>query len=197
MGRDAMHEPDARASDVVVVDEAAGVVGAMDKLAAHSQPATRHLAFSVVLFDASGATLLQRRAGTKYHFAGRWSNTCCSHPRPGEPLLAAARRRVDEELRMVCPPLRVHGAFWYHAEDPGSGLAEHEYDVVLVGQVDRLVEPNPAEASEVALRAPDEVFEACQREPDAYAPWLPMALRTALGPVQSIAEGCAGLIGIQ
>lgn len=183
-----MQEPDASASAVVVLDETAAVVGAMDKLAAHSHPATRHLAFSVVLFDASGAALLQRRAGTKYHFADRWSNTCCSHPRPGETVLAAARRRVDEELRMQCPPLRAHGAFWYDAEDPDSGLAEHEYDVVLVGQVERLVAPNPDEASEVALRAPDDVFEACRREPDAYTPWLPTALRIALGPAQPIAD---------
>jgi isopentenyl-diphosphate delta-isomerase len=174
-------------SAVVVLDEAAAVVGEMDKLAAHGQPPTPHLAFSVVLFDTTGAVLLQRRAAAKYHFAGRWSNTCCSHPRPGEPLRQAARRRIAEELAVRCDTLDVRGAFWYRAEDPASGLAEYEYDVVLIGRTDDVARPNPAEASAVALRAPDDVLAACVHDPESYTPWLPMVLKTALGPAQRIA----------
>lgn len=174
---------------VVVLDAAATVVGEMDKLAAHSRPPTPHLAFSVVLFDAAGATLLQRRAAAKYHFAGRWSNACCSHPRPGEPLRQAARRRIAEELGIRCDTLEVRGAFWYRAEDPASGLAEHEYDVVLIGQTDHVPRPNPVEACDVALRTPEDVLEACVQDPASYTPWLPMVLETALGPPQGIAGG--------
>ena len=171
---------------VVVLDEA-GIAGQMDKLAAHGRPPTPHLAFSVVLLDADGATLLQRRADVKYHFAGRWSNACCSHPRPGEPLRQAARRRLAEELHVWCDELEVRGAFWYHAEDPASGLAEHEYDVVLMGRVWDAARPDPAEVSEVALRRPDEVLAGCRDDPRSYTPWLPMVLETALGPAQRIA----------
>jgi isopentenyl-diphosphate delta-isomerase len=174
-------------SAVVVLDMAARVVGEMDKLTAHSRPATPHLAFSVALFDAAGATLLQRRAAAKYHFAGRWSNTCCSHPRPGEPLRQAARRRIAEELDIQCGPLEVRGAFWYSAEDPATGLVEHEYDVVLIGRTNDAVRPNPAEASDVTLRTPDDVLAACVQDPASYTPWLPMVLQTALGPAQHIA----------
>ncbi|HSK96139.1 MAG TPA: isopentenyl-diphosphate Delta-isomerase, partial [Euzebyales bacterium] len=137
---------------VVVLDDDAEVVGQMDKLAAHARPPTPHLAFSVVLLDHTGATLLQRRANAKYHFAGRWSNACCSHPRPGEPLRREARRRIAAELHVDCDPLEVRGAFWYRADDPVSGLAEHEYDVVLVGRFRGVVRPDPAEVSDIALR---------------------------------------------
>jgi isopentenyl-diphosphate delta-isomerase len=182
-----MHETDAGESTVVVLDGSAAVIGTMEKLAAHGRPATPHLAFSVVLFDAAGATLLQRRAATKYHFAGRWSNTCCSHPRPGEPLRAAAQRRVAEELNIRCGPLDVRGGFWYRAEDPGSEFTEHEYDVVLVGRVRALPTPNPDEVSEVALRPPEQVLADVRTDGQAYTPWLAMTLRTALGPAQPIA----------
>lgn len=182
-----MHAAQDGEATVVVLDDSAAVIGAMDKLAAHARPPTPHLAFSVVLFDAAGATLLQRRAATKYHFAGRWSNTCCSHPRPGEPLRAAARRRIAEELNIHCGELDVRGGFWYRAEDPASGLAEHEYDVVLVGQVPALAAPNPQEASGVALRPPEQVLTDITTHPPLYTPWLAMTLRTALGPARPVA----------
>ena len=174
-------------STVIVLDTAAGIVGEMDKLAAHGRPPTPHLAYSVVLLDGAGATLLQRRANAKYHFAGRWSTTCCSHPRPGEPVRDAARRRVAEELHVECETLEVRGAFWYRAEDPDSGLAEYEYDVVLLGRVRGVARPDPAEVSETALRQPDEVLTACLLDPRSHTPWLPMVLETALGPAQRIA----------
>ncbi|CAN5922490.1 isopentenyl-diphosphate Delta-isomerase [soil metagenome] len=166
---------------VVLLDAAGAVVGQMDKLAAH-QRSTRHLAFSVVLFDDDGAVLLQRRAAVKYHFAGLWSNSCCSHPRPGEPLEAAGRRRVGEELGMACGPLVVHGGFWYEAHDPVSGLTEHEYDVVLVGRMDAEPAPDPAEASAVELRAPDAVLADYAADRQPYTPWLPQVLALATAP---------------
>ena len=182
-----MDDADGGGSSVVVLDDSATVIGTMDKLTAHGRPAIPHLAFSVVLFDVSGAILLQRRAATKYHFAGRWSNTCCSHPRPGEPLRTAARRRVAEELNIDSGELHVRGGFWYHAEDPGSEFAEHEYDVVLIGQLSGPVAPDPREVSEVALCPPEQVLTDIAADGRTYTPWLAMTLRTALGPAQPIA----------
>lgn len=175
------HSPDGARDAVVLLDAQARVIGQMDKLAAHRSPARRHLAFSVILFDAAGAALLQQRARAKYHFAGRWSNSCCSHPRPGEALRQAARRRVGQELGVRVGDLEVRGAFWYQAHDPASGLSEHEYDVVLAGRLDGEVDPDPAEVDAVALRDPAEVVAACGAEPGRYTPWLPQVLSIALG----------------
>lgn len=173
----------AAGDEVVVLDEDLTVVGTMDKLEAHRRP-TRHLAFSVVLTDDAGRVLLQRRAMGKYHFAGRWSNSCCSHPRPGEPVAEAGRRRVREELGVDCGPLTVHGARWYVARDPVSGLAEHEYDVVLLGPAGAPQDhdPDPAEVDGVDLVAPDALRAVLADAPERYTPWLPLVLDVAAGP---------------
>jgi putative membrane protein len=42
--------------------------------------------------------LIQRRALDKYHPSGLWTNTCCSHPLPGETNIDAANRRLMEEM---------------------------------------------------------------------------------------------------
>lgn len=173
---------------VVLLDAAAGVIGAMDKLTAHERP-TRHLAFSVVLYDAEGAVVLQRRAPGKYHFAGRWSNACCSHPRPGEALVAAAHRRLREELGVDGTALTVHGAFWYQAHDPVSGLVEHEYDVVLTGRLDGSLDPDPAEVAAVDRCQPAALRAALAADPSRYTPWLETVLDVAAAPPTAIAAG--------
>ena len=169
---------------VVLLDADAAVIGSMDKLAAH-QRSMRHLAFSVVLFAGDGRVLLQRRAAGKYHFARRWSNTCCSHPRPGEPLRAAGRRRTREELGFDPGPVEVQGGFWYEARDPASALVEHEYDVVLVGAFDDGAVDregfDPAEVEATALMTVDAVRRACAEAPDDHTPWLPRVLDIATG----------------
>src|ERR1044071_1553902 len=91
-----MSRSDNSADDVILVDEHDRALGTMAKLAAH-QRGLRHRAISVIVRDRDNRLLLQQRAGTKYHSGGLWTNTCCSHPRPGEDTLEAARRRLREE----------------------------------------------------------------------------------------------------
>jgi isopentenyl-diphosphate delta-isomerase len=176
---------------VVLLDADGAVVGTMGKLAAH-QRATRHLAFSVVLYDADGAMVLQRRADVKHHFAGRWSNACCSHPRPGEPVVAAGRRRVREELGVDCGAMSVQGAFWYQARDPVSELVEHEYDVVLVGRVDAPLDPDPAEVAAVDHMRPEALRAALAADPQPFTPWLPQVLDLALAPPTPVTPAILG-----
>ena len=75
---------------VVLVNERDEEVGVREKLQAHLD-GTLHRAISVFLFNDEGDLLLQQRHPDKYHSGGLWSNTCCSHPRPDEPIEAAAR----------------------------------------------------------------------------------------------------------
>jgi isopentenyl-diphosphate Delta-isomerase len=168
--------------DVVVVDAHGRPAGRAEKLAAHAAPGMPHLAFSVVLFDAAGRLLLQRRAEGKYHFAGQWSNACCSHPRPGEDVVAAAHRRLAEELGVSTPALERVGAFWYRAEDAASGLVEHEYDVVLRGDHDGGCTPDALEVAETAWVTPARAREFTVRSPEMVTPWLAQVLEVALGP---------------
>ena len=86
---------------VILVDIEDLAIGTMNKMPAHEQGAL-HRAFSIFIFNGEGELLLQQRALDKYHSAGKWTNTCCSHPRPGELTLDAAKRRLKEEMGMEC-----------------------------------------------------------------------------------------------
>src|ERR1051326_6717685 len=82
---------------VVLVNERDEMIGLENKTQAHLLGAL-HRAFSVFIINANGQLLLQKRAQTKYHSKGLWSNTCCGHPRPGETIEQASRRRLGEEM---------------------------------------------------------------------------------------------------
>ncbi len=119
--------------------------------------------------------LLQRRAWEKYHFGGRWTNACCSHPRPGEPTLAAAQRRLNEELGIQAE-LTEAFAFVYQADDPDSGLSEHELDHVFLGTFEGEVCPNPDEVAEIAYVRVELLVQDIESYPERYTPWFRIAL---------------------
>src|SRR5690606_38893314 len=93
---------------VILVDTNDHETGTMEKMEAHRK-GVLHRAFSVLLFDTAGNVLLQKRSQGKYHSSGLWTNTCCSHPLPGESLEEATRRRLGEEMGIDLQP-----AFLYH-----------------------------------------------------------------------------------
>jgi len=159
-------------TEVILVSEADEAIGTLDKLAAHRPPARLHRAFSVFLIDDRGAVLLQRRALGKYHFAGLWANACCGHPQPGESTLVAAERRTFEELRVRPRELRELGQVRYRADDPASGLAEHELDHVLLGRLSSVAQPDPVEVAETQLVSRTELSDWLDRDPTAFAPWV-------------------------
>lgn len=171
-----MPEPAAADPVVVVLDDGGAVTGTMSRATAHAAPGTLHLAVSLQVVDPDGRWLLQRRAGTKAAFAGRWANTCCTHPGPDESPGAAVIRRVREELGLVVEHLIPAGSFRYRALDESSGMVEQELDHVFVA----LVETDgvvccPEEVSEVA-RLP---FGAAWARVTsaAGAPWAAEVLR--------------------
>ncbi|HYD14986.1 MAG TPA: isopentenyl-diphosphate Delta-isomerase [Hyphomicrobium sp.] len=128
---------------LVLVDADDRDVGTAEKLDAHRR-GLLHRAFSVIIWDTRGCQLLQKRAETKYHSGGLWTNACCGHPRPGEPVEAAALRRLEEEMGLACP-LEWLGIVRYRAAFE-NGLTEHELVHVFRGLYDGPVVPNPAEA---------------------------------------------------
>jgi isopentenyl-diphosphate delta-isomerase len=158
---------------VILVDEQDNPIGAAGKLAAH-RSGSLHRAFSIFVFDRSGRLLLQRRAATKYHSGGLWSNTCCSHSRPGERTAAAARRRLREEMGIECTLTEVF-SFVYRAE-LGNGLIEHEYDHVFFGWHGGAAVLNPQEADAARWVHMDALAADVRRRPQAYTFWLAACL---------------------
>jgi isopentenyl-diphosphate Delta-isomerase len=134
-----------------LVDDDGATTGVAEKLAAHLAPGQLHRAFSVFLFDDDGRMLLQRRALSKYHWPGVWSNACCGHPYPGEPPFLAATRRVVEELGVAPSSLRSAGTVTYRHVDEVSGLVEHEYNHLFVGRITTELAPDPAEVDDTAF----------------------------------------------
>src|SRR5690242_1712572 len=118
---------------VILVDEHDNEVGTMDKMEAH-QKGVLHRAFSVILFNSKGEVLLQKRSSKKYHSAGLWTNTCCSHPQPSERIEVAARRRLKEEMGINVQPEFAYKFLYKVTLD--NELIEHELDHVYIGHFD-------------------------------------------------------------
>lgn len=162
--------------EIILVDESDREIGFAEKHDAHRNGGRLHRAFSIVLFDPAGRILLQRRAATKYHFGGLWTNACCGHPRRGEDLLAAARRRLREELG-VDTPLRNVFSFRYTAEDDGSGFTEQELDHVLIGEFEGEPRVDPNEVEAVRWVDGPALARDVALHPERYTPWFALVLR--------------------
>ena len=158
--------------NVVLIDEADAPLGEGEKLAVHRSGAL-HRAFSVFAFNADGELLLQRRALSKYHSGGLWTNTACGHPRPGETTADAARRRLFEELGMACGELEPSGVLRYRAEI--ADLVENELDHLLTTTVDGEPDPNPDEVVEWRFIALSELDAWIASEREAFTAWFPPA----------------------
>lgn len=144
----------------------------MEKMEAHVK-ALLHRAFSVFIFNTKGEMLLQQRAMTKYHSPGLWTNTCCSHPRPGESTLSAAQRRLKEELGFEVPLCKAFD-FIYTANFD-NGLTENEFDHVFVGVYEGEIKPDPSEVMSFCYKTSDAIREALQQHPEQYTAWFSIA----------------------
>ncbi|MBL7719745.1 MAG: isopentenyl-diphosphate Delta-isomerase [Flavipsychrobacter sp.] len=146
--------------------------GDRDKMEAH-QEGILHRAFSIFLQNNKGELLLQQRADGKYHSGGLWTNTCCSHPMPGEGTLEAAIRRLQEEMGVIAP-LAPAFQFTYRA-DVGGGLIEHELDHVFTGLYSGQCTPHPDEVKDwryVPLQALEQEIAAA---PETFTTWMRIA----------------------
>jgi isopentenyl-diphosphate delta-isomerase len=159
---------------VILVDDRDNPLGTASKLDAHRGDGLLHRAFSVFVFDSARRLLIQKRSAAKYHFAGVWANTCCSHPRPGESVEEAAHRRLREEMGFDCALVKRF-SFVYRAVSP-NGMVEHELDHVLTGTFPGVVVPNPNEVQEWEWVAPSLLFRDTVERPDKFAPWFRLAL---------------------
>lgn len=158
---------------LIAVDTDDRETGRVEKMTAHRR-GILHRAFSIFVFDEADRLLLQRRARGKYHSGGRWSNTCCSHPRAGEPLLAAAHRRLQEEMGFDCPLERVFGFVYRATLD--RGLVEHEYDHVIAGRFRGTPTPDVLEVDDWRWEHVPVVRSRLSRHPELFTAWFERAL---------------------
>jgi isopentenyl-diphosphate delta-isomerase len=130
---------------VVLLDEDGNAIGTADKAVVHGTDTPLHLAFSCYVFDEAGRLLVTQRAVDKPTFGGVWTNSCCGHPAPGEPIADAVRRRVGQELGLELEQVTlVLPRFRYRAVGD-NGTVEHELCPVFTATASGDPHADPAE----------------------------------------------------
>lgn len=158
--------------EVVLLDDAGAPIGTAAKRLVHTEDTPLHLAFSCHLVDTHGRILVTRRALGKQTWAGVWTNSFCGHPRPGEALEEAVRRRAMAELGVRVTELRnALPDYRYRAVD-ASGVVENELCPVHVAVIDGELAPDPAEVAEWAWTEPDVLVGAVRAAPYVFSPWM-------------------------
>jgi isopentenyl-diphosphate delta-isomerase len=160
------------AEELILVDANDDETGFLSKAECHDGPGRLHRAFSLFLFNEGGELLLQQRAPSKRLWPGFWSNTCCSHPRRGETMEVATRRRLRDELNIGASVEYVY-KFQYRAEFGDAG-SENELCHVYLGRAPALVRPNEHEIEAIRFVSPRELADEFEAHPERFTPWFRM-----------------------
>lgn len=169
-----MDGSDEAEEQLVLVDENDVALSAGAKFDTH-RAGLLHRAFSVFVFNSRGELLIQKRAASKYHSRGKWANTCCGHPRPGEEIIAAGTRRLREELGLVCT-LRYGFQARYRAK-LDNDMIENEIAHILFGRSDAEPRPNPQEVAACRYISFEALRDEIAEHASSYAVWLVHYLR--------------------
>jgi len=153
---------------IILVNKKDRKIGVGEKLKVHKE-GKLHRAISVFIFNKKGEILLQKRSKRKYHSGGLWSNTCCSHPRPGESVFLAAKRRLKEEMGIETKLKRV---FKIHYMAKVGNLIENEIDHVFVGYFDGNPKINKREAEDFCWEKVEKVLKDLKESPQKYTIWF-------------------------
>jgi len=155
--------------EVILVDENDNEIGVMEKLEVH-QRGKLHRAFSILVFNSSGELMLQKRARTKYHSGGLWTNTCCSHPKPGEKIQDAVRRQLRHEMGIEVDPKFFFKFRYRTALD--NNLIENEFDHVFTGMYDGVPKLNRTEAEDWKFEGIPKLKQWMKKNPDQFTVWF-------------------------
>ena len=169
---------------VIVVDENNKKVCLKEKNAAHID-GDLHRAFSIFIFNKRGELLLQQRSLEKYHSAGLWTNSCCSHPLLSEEGSEEAESRLRDEMGFSCALKKVT-RIKYNLRLK-CGMIEHESNDIYQGVYDGEVVINPEEACDYKWVSFSEILDELTQNPQAYTEWFKyLLLETPLGSELSV-----------
>lgn len=156
--------------EVILVSPTGKPLGRMGKEEAH-QKGILHLAFSIYIYNPDGQILLQKRAAQKYHSGGLWSNSCCSHPRPGELSQAAATRRLKEELGIFNHELSEVTRLLYRLP-VNNNLIEHQLALVYLCVSDINPMINAADVEDYAWFSTEHILSLMKLDRRLFTPWF-------------------------
>lgn len=158
--------------ELILVDADDNETGFLSKADCHDGDGVLHRAFSLFLFNDQGELLLQQRSSGKRLWPGYWSNSICSHPRRGESLQIATRRRLQDELNTEAE-LEYAYHFTYQAGFGDLG-AENELCHVYLGRLGSHVRANEHEIAALRFVSPDDLALEFKQMGDQFTPWFKM-----------------------
>ncbi len=161
---------------IIKVDEEDKKIGEIEKLKAHEK-GVLHRAFSIFILNDEGEMLLQKRAESKYHGGGLWSNSCCSHPTEDNNLKKQAKKRLKEEMGFSAEIGEI-GTTKYNLKV--GNLIEHELDHLFIGTYNGAVDPNSKEVSDYQWLSLSEIEKDIEKNPEKYTPWFKVILPKVL-----------------
>ncbi len=171
---------------VIIVDENDNELEIMEKMEAHAS-GKLHRAFSIFVFNSRGQILIQKRADSKYHSGGLWSNTCCSHQRPGESLEVSVHRRLAEEMGFDCELKKLFTIQYRAVLD--NNIIEHEIDHIFAGVYDDDPDPDPAEVAAYSWFDRHVLVEDVRSNPERYSYWLKLILEKVINAISDTPAG--------
>ena len=107
------------------------VVGLAPRRWCHGNPALRHRAVHVLVFDGTGRLFLQKRSARKDTAPGLWDTSVGGHMQPGETPLESAQREFAEELGV--PPSPMLPAYTYEWSTPFETELIHAFATLHAG----------------------------------------------------------------
>jgi len=172
------------AEQVVLLDDQGRSIGVADKATVHDRQTPLHLAFSCYVFKEDGQFLLTQRARSKRTWPGVWTNSCCGHPAPGEPMVSAITRRLTDELGLAVRSVELILPRFRYRATMDNGVVENELCPVFRARTEATPRPDPAEVDEFQWVDWDPFAHAVSTGQRAISPWCRLQvdeLRT-LGP---------------
>ncbi|MCD2157979.1 isopentenyl-diphosphate Delta-isomerase [Rhodococcus cerastii] len=168
---------------VVLMSERGDPIGDVPKSSVHDQHTPLHLGFSSYIFAPDGKVLYTRRALNKRTWPGVWTNSCCGHPSPDEPITEAVHRRAATELGLTITDVTCTlPNFRYTAVDSG-GTVENEICPVFCARTSDTVQAAPSEVLEWRWTTWRELRTIAVTAPWLVSPWsaLQIPLLTSAG----------------
>lgn len=155
----------------MLVDPVGNAIGTAPKSTVHGPDTPLHLAFSSYVFDRRGRVLLTRRASHKLTWPDVWTNSCCGHPLPGEPISRAVTRRLSHELGLSGGAVDLLLPRFSYRAVMDSGIVERELCPVYRVIVSTEAAPNPEEVGETRWMAWEEFADGVLGDRLAISPW--------------------------